>query len=761
MKYTMRNLKVILICLSPLVCKGQEDKPQGRNIINSSMRSVIQEGNNNTVNYNLDISIEELKEILKIEKTSEILKVTSQINDLEKILPRIEAFLDSLEPDLNQIKKEDTVLYQRGRTSLTKARIAIQEIKNFQENFSVKDSVDAYGNKRYYIVKNNTIKVTKSLYTFVSDFNDGLALVKYYNKYGYVNYEGIEIIPPQYDKATVFSRNRAIVERQDLRKKYIINKFGDIIADLSSYSSASWLDSDYIKIGKNGYGNRLFRVMNPQGEILDQPDWVSTIHSAGSPHKIIIGKKSRQRKDTIFAIMDLQSQRSSGFNYSRVEKISEGYFVAKSIQERKFGLMDKEYKLVIGHIYDNLSRFDQGFARYRQGNKWGLVDPGGIQYLPPQFDEIIRWDAVEVTTKLNGLTFKFSTKGDCLNNCELFYTLLKYQHQVQGLLFISRSDSLLMTNLFGEKFQLATRNLQPVSRPILFKNLLERSRQLKYVNKFNFNKQNYYIVKEENEDSRPFYGVLDYIGNYLFRPDELKALDPISFDKSGTAIVRVQNQNYYNYEEKEISLRKIEDGNITKAIKTPSHIKAKKLAKASKEVFKQKRTSDVDGQFTIAIDLIGIIENRIDLHFRYSFPDFYASFDARTGDSQLQYYSGSGFSEVVKYSLQFGFGYQAGEDSGANGLGIGGSIIGSSVALIDESNTFERLYALGSFSLDLFYSYEPIRTIEITPYISAVYSTSGITEPFTLDDLKSYLASRTHTKKAQDFFWGIRLGYRF
>lgn len=79
----------------------------------------------------------------------------------------------------------------------------------------------------YFIDLSGNIVLDCSKYSEAGDFSEGMAKVRLANKWGYINFDGTEIIPAKYDKVENFNNGLAVVHIGD--KWGRINKHGEII----------------------------------------------------------------------------------------------------------------------------------------------------------------------------------------------------------------------------------------------------------------------------------------------------------------------------------------------------------------------------------------------------------------------------------------------------------------------------------------------------------------------------------------------------
>lgn len=67
----------------------------------------------------------------------------------------------------------------------------------------------------YYIDKKGRIKIKQLPYDQVTPFMNGFAMVEKNKKFGFINTEGIAVIPPKYEKSLIFSEKLAAVQLTD------------------------------------------------------------------------------------------------------------------------------------------------------------------------------------------------------------------------------------------------------------------------------------------------------------------------------------------------------------------------------------------------------------------------------------------------------------------------------------------------------------------------------------------------------------------
>ncbi len=105
-----------------------------------------------------------------------------------------------------------------------KASAAYKKINCLQEGLSVVSKDGKYG-----AIDANGKEIIPPTYDFLGGFNDGLSQAKKGNKKGYINKQGNEVIPFEYDFANNFENGIAKVNKDE--KWFYIDKAGKLVKD--------------------------------------------------------------------------------------------------------------------------------------------------------------------------------------------------------------------------------------------------------------------------------------------------------------------------------------------------------------------------------------------------------------------------------------------------------------------------------------------------------------------------------------------------
>ena len=251
---------------------------------------------------------------------------------------------------------------------------------------------------KQYQVYNNTISkkygyklngnvVIPAKFDSAFPFSDGLALVEYGGKWGYVDKDGNFAIPAKYSGAGNFSEGLAGVEINGKWGK--IDKRGNVVIP-AIYESTSEFKDGKCRVTLNG---RMFNVDRNGNEIgSSAPAAPTTIGpSRAYAADIALTTEYEWFKDS--------STGKFGFKHNGKVVIPAQYTATNGFYDGlaaveykgKWGFIDKDGKWVLEPIYDGAWKFGDGLAAVKQDGKWGAIDLKGNWVISPQFKYAFRF----------------------------------------------------------------------------------------------------------------------------------------------------------------------------------------------------------------------------------------------------------------------------------------------------------------------------------------------------------------------------------
>lgn len=292
------------------------------------------------------------------EKEAKLQEQENKINKKEKRVNQSKAELEKNKADFKQeiakTKIEFKTYLQKIESSTAETpkeiKEAVAELKTrgnniikgancLAEDYEVYEVEDAEGNVSYGF----SLEALKNdpNYVFIDEYKEGLARVKKFNKYGFIDRNGKVVIDYIYDYAESFSDSLALVKNVG-KVSFIDYQGNKVIKDLEEY--------EYI--GSFQYG---------MAEITDKYKGVALLNKKG--------KVSSFYRSTI--------RNTNKYGVTKIEKYS-GY-----------GLVNEDLKVILEPNYKMISNFNSsGVAKIKKYSRYGLVNTNGKIILKPEYKSI-------------------------------------------------------------------------------------------------------------------------------------------------------------------------------------------------------------------------------------------------------------------------------------------------------------------------------------------------------------------------------------
>lgn len=223
-------------------------------------------------------------------------------------------------------------------------------------------------NQKYGLVNSNGAEIVPPKYDFISDFKSDLARFKLNNKWGYLNKSGKEVIPPIFDEAEDFSRDIAVVKQNGLAG--VINKQNKVVVPFKQENSLITINDDIINV-RNFVGDYVNCTIYDQSgkEMLSLKGNYTKIDDFSE------GIAAVYKEEEKFFI-ELKGNKLFNFTSRDYNSFKEGFL---AIQYRGFwGFMDKTGKFIIEPQYELASSFSEGLAKVLlEDQKVGFIDKKG------------------------------------------------------------------------------------------------------------------------------------------------------------------------------------------------------------------------------------------------------------------------------------------------------------------------------------------------------------------------------------------------
>jgi len=218
---------------------------------------------------------------------------------------------------------------------------------------------------KYALFNINGKASTKHKYSYVSDFNNGIAHVaeirieeddySYLLNQGIINIKGEEIIKPIYDEVQLWNEQKLIrLKKNELWEVY---NFKGVKITSSKYSQLGRLDhkNGLIKVEIKRNGNYYHGYINLKGETIIPCEY-----------------------------LDL-TDFSKGLAYGYKQVLTNNKETNEVGQYSTHGVLDSTGNIVIPMIYDEVLAFSNGLFRVKKSKKYGYVDYNGKVIIPLEY----------------------------------------------------------------------------------------------------------------------------------------------------------------------------------------------------------------------------------------------------------------------------------------------------------------------------------------------------------------------------------------
>lgn len=286
--------------------------------------------------------------------------------------------------------------------------------------------------------KNKNI-LTPPTYEYISEFLDGLAIVKIHNngwngRFGIIDTLG-NIVTEKVDfKDVKVFNNGTYAVRKD--EEYTISKISDPTFSLE-YSNIGKHNDEFIIVSKDekwgiiDYNGNVIIPFN-YGEIVEfdnnivrvkrrkQDEFVVDIDWNGNEnypiHHIENAWIYESRLNMKYGLMDDAHHPITELIYSRIDHLYGDSF--KALKESKWGIIDSEGNVILSFEYDWINHISEGYIKIAKGHtgnlKWGVLNSEGELIVPIDFCEIvqIKNGMIQVKKEKNGKIAELNSQGE-------------------------------------------------------------------------------------------------------------------------------------------------------------------------------------------------------------------------------------------------------------------------------------------------------------------------------------------------------------
>jgi hypothetical protein len=256
-----------------------------------------------------------------------------------------------------------------------------------------------------------------------------------YGKYGFLNADGKEVVPPKYGTVEGFSEGLAAVESDsgwgfvDTEGKEVIPPTFVGVGDEFHEGRVSFEERRETKHGPKflkGYLDKTGRIVIPAKFDLawDFDEGLAIIAEGGGLKQSILDKIAEKiweafpiggiggsppgrYEDSKWGVIDLQGKYVIKATFDEVRSFNEGVSVIKL--GKKYGYVTRLGKILFEPIFDEAKNVVGGMARFKIKSMYGFIDKMGNMPIPPLFTDALEFYSSITAVKL-GDTWGFVNK---------------------------------------------------------------------------------------------------------------------------------------------------------------------------------------------------------------------------------------------------------------------------------------------------------------------------------------------------------------
>ncbi|MCS7076882.1 MAG: WG repeat-containing protein [Bacteroidia bacterium] len=315
-------------------------------------------------------------------------------------------------------------------------------------------------------------------YEHISEWKNGVAVVKKEDKYGAVNEAGKLIIPLSFESiqmgdSVIWVRSGekyGIVDfkgktitpcifygpeepKEGLIRVYKNNKYGYVDMNGKEIIPCQYEEAEHFCNGEALVkSDTLWGIIDKQGKQVVPVKYTYIDREIKEDLRII--EKGNQK----FGVIDKKGKEIIPCIYQNIMQFSGGMAGAK--QNGKYGFLNKKGKKVINFEYDAVGSFNEGFAAAKKQGKWGFIDSKNKVVIPFMYDSVTFFSEGWACVKKDG-KWGFIDKN---NTVKIPFTFQDYGGFYKGFARVQHST---IINSKGEIIAENVRAYCPINKDII------------------------------------------------------------------------------------------------------------------------------------------------------------------------------------------------------------------------------------------------------------------------------------------------------
>ncbi len=236
-------------------------------------------------------------------------------------------------------------------------------------------------------------------YFEVSPFENRFAKVRFGDKYGMINCQGIEVVPPEFDELSFFSFGRIWAKKAE--KWYLWDSIGNNLTEkaFDSYERTSvWHTYTWVNQDKRWF-------------VIDENTGKRACDKSFTTIKILSDTLSLVSDDSYYGVFNHKHCRFKiAENIVSAQKVS-SRFIKLRYRNKKFDIINLAGESILEQPYDEIISAGNGLAKVKLKEKWGLIKPDGDLILKTEYDSIGFYRNDRLALQKSGKWFYLNEKG--------------------------------------------------------------------------------------------------------------------------------------------------------------------------------------------------------------------------------------------------------------------------------------------------------------------------------------------------------------
>ncbi len=276
--------------------------------------------------------------------------------------------------------------------------------------------------------------IVPAKYSFAGEFFENKAVVKFNNKFAFVDNNGNELTPFKYDFALKFINGFARVKRDD-KWTFIDAQCKEITP--FKYTEIHDFNNHVAKVKYDDY----YLLINEKGEEITQNKYFSISDFSGNFCVVTVRENTHNIYQDITrgGLINNLGKEILKCEYDKFSDFGDSFI--KFSKDGKYGLLDKAGAIILPCEYNVIADFKDDIAKLKRGDKYGFINASGKLIVPCKYkkykilpDQLIavkekkEWDCInyigELVSESESIFKKFKEKNKRKKIANIIYILI-------------------------------------------------------------------------------------------------------------------------------------------------------------------------------------------------------------------------------------------------------------------------------------------------------------------------------------------------